>query len=110
MVEQDMEAFPPNHFIWLLVGLRHALLVPIQRKEQLKGVILVGSTGKQPACSLEYVESVAAELALALGLEEEQRIARLRNEDLGAGRRFLAQRAAAASVEVVRSSLGARCT
>jgi len=109
-VEQDLEAFPPNHIIGLLVGLRHALWVPIHRKEQLKGVILAGSTGKQPARSREHVESVAAELALALGLEEEQRIARLRNEDLGAVRRFLAQRAAAASVEALLSSLVESCT
>ena len=109
-VEQDLEAFPANPIIGLLVGLRHALWVPIGRKEQLKGVILAGSTGKQPACSREHVESVAAELALALGLEDEQRIARLRNEDLGAVRRFLAQQAAATSVEVLLSNLVESCT
>src|SRR5216684_3549850 len=109
-VEQDLEASPPNPILGLLGGLRHALWVPIHRKEQLKGVILAGSTGKQPARSREHVESVAAELALALGLEEEQRIARLRNEDLGAVRRFLAQRAAAASIEALLSSLVESCT
>jgi signal transduction histidine kinase/ActR/RegA family two-component response regulator len=109
-IEQDLEAFPPNHIIGLLVGIRHALWVPIQRKEQLQGVIFAGSTGKQPACSRDHVESIAAELALALGLEEEQRIARLRNEDLGAVRRFLAQRAAAASVEALLSNLVESCT
>src|SRR5216683_2025254 len=109
-VEQDLGAFPPNHIIGLLVGLRHALWVPIQRKEQVKGVILAGSTGKQRACSREHVESVAAELALALGLEEERRIARLRNEDLVAVRHFLAQRAAASSVEALLSNLVESCT
>src|SRR6267143_1332278 len=67
--EQDLEASPPNPILGLLVGLRHALWVPIERKEQLKGVILAGSAGKQPAISRESVESVAAELALALGLD-----------------------------------------
>ena len=109
-VEQDLEAFPANPIIGLLVGLRHALWVPIARKEQLKGVILAGSMGKQRACSREHVESVAAELALALGLEEEQKIARLRNEDLGAVRRFLVQQAAATSVEVLLSNLVESCT
>jgi signal transduction histidine kinase/CheY-like chemotaxis protein len=109
-VDQDLEAFPANPIIGLLVGLRHALWVPIGRKEQLKGVILAGSTGKQPACSREHVESVAAELALALGLEEEHRIARLRNEDLGAVRRFLVQQAAATSVEVLLFNLVESCT
>jgi signal transduction histidine kinase/CheY-like chemotaxis protein len=109
-VEQDLEAFPSNPIIGPLVGLRHAMWVPIETKEQLKGVILSGSTGKQPAGSRERVEAVAAELALALGLEEEQRIARLRNEDLGAVRRFLAQQAAATSVEVLLSNLVESCT
>src|SRR5713226_4909554 len=109
-VEQDLEAFPANPIIGLLVGLRHALWVPIARKEQLKGVILAGTMGKQRACSREHVESVAAELALALGLEEERRIARLRNEDLVAVRHFLAQRAAASSVEALLSNLVESCT
>ena len=109
-VEQDLEAFPSNPIIGPLVGLRHATWVPIETKEQLRGVILSGSTGKQPACSRERVEAVAAELALALRLEEEQRIARLRNEDLGAVRRFLAQQAAATSVEVLLSNLVESCT
>src|SRR5258708_564513 len=109
-VEQDLGAFPPNHIIALLVGLRHALWVPIQRKAKLTCASRRGSTGRQRACSRQHVESVAAELALALGLEEEQKIARLRNEDLGAVRRYLAQRAAAASVEALLSSLVESCT
>src|SRR5260370_4555021 len=88
-IEQDMEAFPPNPIIGLLVGLRHALWVPIERKEQLKGIILAGSLGKQPAIPRERVESVAAELAMALGLEEEQRLPRLHETDFTAGPRFL---------------------
>ena len=109
-VEQDLEASPPNPILGLLGGLRHALWVPIEGKEQLKGVILAGSKGKQPACSREHVESVAAELALALGLEEEQRITRQRKEDLGAVRRYLAQHAAASSEEALLSNLVESCT
>jgi signal transduction histidine kinase/FixJ family two-component response regulator len=109
-VEQDLRAFPPNPILGLLMGLRHALWVPIERKEQLRGVILSGSTGKPPAISREHVESVAAELALALGHEEEQRITRLRTEDLGAVRRFLARQAAAASEDALLSSLVESCT
>src|SRR5260370_22609432 len=76
-----MEAVSANPMIGLLVGLRHALWVPIERKEQLKGIILAGSLGKQPAIPLERVESVAAELSLALGPAEEERIARLSESD-----------------------------
>src|SRR5260370_25721383 len=88
-VEQDLEAFPANPITGVLVGLRHALWVPIERKEQLKGVILAGSLGNQPPISRQPVESVAAELTLALGLEEEQKIARQGNADLGVVKRFL---------------------
>src|ERR1700674_42644 len=109
-VEQDLEAFPSNPIIGPLVGLRHATWVPIETKEQLRGVILSGSTGKQPACSRERVEAVAAELALALRLEEEQRIGPPRNEARGAVRRFLAHQAAATSVEVLLSNLVESCT
>src|SRR5260221_3280093 len=88
-VEQDLESSPGNPILGLLAGLRYALWVPIEWKEQLKGIILWGSTVKPPGTSRQHVESVAAELALALGLEEHQRIARLRDADLGVVRRFL---------------------
>jgi signal transduction histidine kinase/ActR/RegA family two-component response regulator len=109
-VEQDLQALPANPILGLLVGVRHALWIPIERKQQLRGVILSGSTGKHPAVSRQQVESVAAELALALGLEEEQRISRLRTEDLAAFRRFLARQAAGASDEDLLSSLVESCT
>jgi hypothetical protein len=53
---------------------------------------------------------VAAELALALGLEAEQRIARQRNADLVAGKRFLTQQATDTSAEVLLSHLVENCT
>jgi len=109
-VEQDLSALFPNPIPGLLVGLRHALWVPIARKEQLKGVILAGSFGKQPAISRENAESVAAELALALGLEKEQRIARVRKEDLGIVRYFLGRQSTDTSAETLLSNLVESCT
>ena len=109
-VEQDLQTLSLNPIFGPLVGLRHALWVPVARKEQLKGVILAGSTGRQPAISREHAESVAAELALALGLEEEQRIARLRDVDLGAVRRFLSKQLSDTSLEAVFTNLVESCT
>ena len=109
-VEQDLAASPPNPILGLLVGLRHALWVPIERKEQLKGVILAGSMGKQPAISREGVESVAAELALALGLQEEERIACLRNNDLNIVRHFFSRHATELSLDALLSYLVESCT
>src|SRR5713226_3557529 len=108
-VEQDLDAFLPNPILGLLVGLRHALWVPIESKEQLKGVILAGSRGKQPAISREHVEAVAAELALALGQEEEQRVARLRDADLVVVRRFLTRPPSDTPLEALLSNLVDSC-
>ena len=109
-VEQDLESSPSNPIIGLLVGVRHALWVPIERKEQLKGVILAGSLGKSAAISREHVESVAAELAVAMGLEEEQRDSRRRTADLGFVRRFLAKNADDNFAEVQLARLVESCT
>src|SRR5437879_5296170 len=60
-VEQDLESSHANPILGLLAGLRYALWVPIEWKEQLKGIILWGSTGKLPDTTQHHVESVAAE-------------------------------------------------
>jgi signal transduction histidine kinase/FixJ family two-component response regulator len=109
-VEQDLSALFPNPILGLLAGVRHALWVPIARKEQLQGVILVGSFGKQPSISREHVEAVAAELALALGLVDEQRIARLQKEDLGVVRYFLERQSSDTSAEILLGNLVESCT
>lgn len=109
-VEQDVESFPERLIIGPLLGLRRAFWIPVADKDQFRGVILAGSKGKQIAFSRERAESVAAELALALGLEEQQRNLRMRNADLAASRRFLGAQAAGHSVETLLSSLVASCT
>ena len=109
-VEQDLDAFPANPITGVLVGLRHALWVPIERKEQLRGVILVGSLEDQPSIFRQSVESVAAELSLALGLQEEQRIARHGNTDLGMVKRFLRTPAGEHSPDTVLRNLVESCT
>src|SRR5216683_3614709 len=109
-VEQDLQASPGNPILGLLAGLRYALWVPIEWKEQLKGIILWGSAGKLPDTTHQHVESVAAELALALGLEEQQRIARLRDADLDVVRRFLSRQPSDSSPETALSDLVDSCT
>ncbi len=109
-VEQDLEDTPDQPIIGALVGLRRALWIPIEREAQLKGVILAGTKRKQLVFSRARAESIAAELALALGIEEEQRNARLRSADLGITRRLLETQATGASVETLLSSLADSCT
>src|SRR5712691_5577959 len=109
-VEQDLQASPGNPILGLLAGLRYALWVPIEWQEQLKGIILWGSAGKLPASSREHVESAAAELALALEFEEQRRIVRRRDADLGVVRRFLSRQATDSSLDALLSSLADSCT
>ena len=109
-VEQDLDASPGDPILGLLAGLRYALWVPIEWQEQLKGIILLGSAGKPPASSREQVESVAAELALALGLEEQRRVIRRRDADLRVVRHFLTRQATDSSLDALLSNLVDSCT
>ncbi|MGB2592868.1 MAG: ATP-binding protein [Candidatus Acidiferrum sp.] len=92
-----------------LVGMRHALWTPIQGKGRLRGVILTASRRKQAAMPRAFAESVAAELALALELEQEQRLARERQSDLRLGKQILASLAGNASVDTILLQLTASC-
>ena len=109
-VEQDLHAFPPNSILGLLEGLRHALWVPIHSGDQLHGIVFAGSVGKQSAISRECAEAVAADLALALVHQEEQKIARRGDADLGLVRRFLTRQAAGSSPDSLLSQLVESCT
>jgi signal transduction histidine kinase/CheY-like chemotaxis protein len=109
-VEQDLDASPGDPILGLLAGLRYALWVPIEWKEQLKGVILWGSTAKLSASSREHVEAVAAELALVFAVEELETIALRRDADLGVVRRFLSQQATDSSLDAALSSIVDSCT
>jgi signal transduction histidine kinase/CheY-like chemotaxis protein len=109
-VEQDLQAVPQRPIIGPLVELRRATWIPIERKGQLKGVILAGTRGKQPLMPLEHMQSIAAELALAIGLEEEQSLARIRNADLDAARNILAARSSKIPAGLMLAKLADSCT
>jgi len=83
-VVQDLEAVPPAD---CRATRRTAArgVDSIERNGQLKGVILAGSRGKQAFVPWTGMQSVAAELALAIGLEEERGIAAIRNVDFARG-------------------------
>jgi signal transduction histidine kinase/CheY-like chemotaxis protein len=108
-VEQDLGASPTDPILGLLAGWRYALWIPIEWKEQLKGVILLASTTKPTASSREHAESVAAELALALGLEDLERIGRRRDADLGVVQRFFWQQKRDSSLDAALSNIVDSC-
>ncbi len=109
-VEQDLRDVPERPIIGPLVGLRRVLWIPVARMGQLKGVLLAGARGKEIAISREHAESVAAELALAVQLEDENRIARLRNADLSFARQHLGAHGGEISAETLLLNLADSCT
>ncbi|MGB2654550.1 MAG: hypothetical protein WAN62_12265, partial [Candidatus Acidiferrum sp.] len=113
-VYQDLDCAPgrsPNQpMIGPLVGVRHALWTPIRGKSHLRGVLLTAAQRKSAALSRELAESVAAELALALEWEQEQRLARERQADVRLSKEILNALAGGASSDTILSQLAASCT
>ncbi len=108
-VEQELEdgSLP---MIGPLLELRRAMWVPIERRGRLRGVLLAGSRSKHGEMPRELFESAAAELALAIELEDEQRVARERHADLGVVRRVLAGLGGSAGPDAILGDLAASCT
>lgn len=107
--EQDLEDFSRNPVIGQLVGLRRALWVPVGDPNQVRGLILLGSRGKALVSSLALANSVAAELALVLEVEEQRRDARIRKADLALIRGILESPADASSTDELLNLLVAGC-
>ena len=109
-VEQNLEDSSERPVIGPLVGLRLAFWVPIAPMGHLRGAILAGSRQKPSVISRELVEAVAAELALAVLLEEEQGLARARKSDLGVTRFVLGASSGNDPVGPKLSNLVESCT
>ncbi len=113
-VYQDLDGAPgrtaTRPMFGPLVGLRHALWTPFEGRGHLRGVILTGTRRKQAAMHLELAESVAAQLALALEFELEQRFARERQADVGLAKRILAALGGSVSPDTTLSQIAASCT
>jgi len=108
---EDSQGRPSNRpMIGPLVGLRHALWTPIEGLGRLRGVILTGTRKKHTAMPRELAESVAAELALALEWQQEQRFARERLADLRLSKQILAALGGGVSPDTVLSQIAVSCT
>lgn len=101
---------PNRPIIGPLAGLRNALWTPIRGKNHLRGVLLTATRSKQTSLPRELAESVAAELALALELEQEQRLARERQADVRLSKHILAALGGSVSADTILSQLAASCT
>jgi len=108
-VHQDLTAVPANLLIGPLLGLRHALWIPVAGKGQIHGLFLMGGKAPASAWVREHALSVAAELALALELQQHHTSARVRSADLLLARRFLLPSSAENSADALLSRLVAEC-
>jgi len=106
-VEQDIDDSPDKPMIGALIEMRRALWVPLQVHAQLRGILLAGSRKKQARLPRALLESVAAELALVMELEDERRLGRERHQD---SRRMLAALAGSESPSDILAGIVKDCT
>jgi signal transduction histidine kinase/CheY-like chemotaxis protein len=104
---QDVDHLPDSTIIGALIEMRSALWVPLQVHARLCGVLLAASRNKQANLPRASLESVAAELALAMELEDERRLARKRHHDY---RRMLAVVAGSESPSETLARIVKDCT
>src|SRR6202790_4607482 len=109
-VEQELYDGPGPPVIGALVEMRRALWVPIENHGHLRGMAFAGTRRKQARLPQTLLESVAAELGLALELEEERRVARERQVDLGTTREILEALASSESTDAILANLVESCT
>jgi len=79
--EQELDESDALAMIGALIEMRRALWVPVIVHGHIRGVVFAGQRKKQAHVPRALSQSVAAELALALQLEDERRLARDRHDD-----------------------------
>jgi signal transduction histidine kinase/CheY-like chemotaxis protein len=109
-VEQELYDGPGLPVIGALIEMRRALWVPIENHGHLRGMAFAGTRRKQARLPQTLLESVAAELGLALELEEERRVARERQVDLRTTREILEGLASSESTDAILANLVESCT
>jgi len=109
-VEVDLEASSECAVLAPLLELRRALWVPVQAQGNLRGLILAGAKQRAAQLSPKAIERVAAELALALELEEERWKARNYHADLALTREILQALASGAVPEALLERAAETCS
>jgi len=109
-IEQDLGGSSESALIGPLVEMRRALWVPVARKQRMRGLLLAATKSKDGALPRARLESLAAELALALELEEEQRVAQESHADACLTRQVLAAVGGSIPADVILANLAENCT
>src|ERR1700722_977576 len=90
-IQQDLDGTSDQLMLGALLELQRAVWAPIEARGQLRGVVLAGTRRRRGLLPLAGGEAVSAELALAIELEEERRLARQRQADINATSRLLSE-------------------
>jgi signal transduction histidine kinase/ActR/RegA family two-component response regulator len=109
-VEQDLDGAPDQLIFGVLVEIKRAVWVPVESRGRLRGVLLAGLRKKHGVLPVRLLESVSAELALAVELEEERRLARERLADLAATKQALEELADVGPTDAMLTRLMESCT
>jgi signal transduction histidine kinase/CheY-like chemotaxis protein len=109
-VQQDLDGTSDQLMLGALLELRRAVWAPVGTRGRLRGVVLAGTCRKHGALPHASIESISAELALAIELEEERRLARQRRADLNVASRLLTELAACGPIDSIFTRLVDSCT
>jgi signal transduction histidine kinase/CheY-like chemotaxis protein len=109
-IQQDLDGTSDQLMLGALLELQRAVWAPIEARGQLRGVVLAGTRRKRGLLPLARVEAVSAELALAIELEEERRLARQRQADISATSRLLSELTSSGPIDSIFTRLVDGCT
>jgi signal transduction histidine kinase/CheY-like chemotaxis protein len=109
-VEQVLDGTTDQLMLGALLELHRAVWAPVGARGRLRGVLLAGTRRKHGTLPLAQIDAVSAELALAIELEEERRLARQRQADLNAASRLLTDMVASGPVDSIFTRLVDGCT
>ena len=109
-IEQELDDMHPQPVLGALVGMRRAVWVPVGNEHHLRGVLLAGTAMRSAALPRALLESMAAELLLALQLEDERNVARERQGELFIARQALASLGNSDPAETILTNLLESCT
>jgi signal transduction histidine kinase/CheY-like chemotaxis protein len=109
-IQQDLDGTPDQLMLGALLELQRAVWAPVGARGQLRGVVLAGTRRKRGVLPLVRVEAISAELALAIELEEERRLARQRQADINAASRLLSELTSSGPIDSIFTRLVDGCT
>jgi signal transduction histidine kinase/ActR/RegA family two-component response regulator len=109
-VELDLNGAPDQAILGALVEIRRAVWVPLAIRGRLRGVLLAGSRKRHGLLPVRLLESVSAELSLAMELDEQRRLAQQRQADLEVTKGFLDELAQSGPTDTILARLVQGCT